>query len=61
MEHGGVLVESGRARRSSADPRLHGGGSCSAPATPSRTAAPRGPARAVWQFSDRPAARDAAT
>ena len=29
MGHGGVLVESGRARRSSADPRLHGGGSCS--------------------------------
>ena len=29
MEHGGVLVESGRARRSSADPRPHGGGSCS--------------------------------
>jgi hypothetical protein len=40
MGHGGVLVESGRARRSSADPRLHGGGSCS------------GPARAMWQFSD---------
>ena len=29
MGHGGVLVESGRAWLSSADPRLHGGGSCS--------------------------------
>ena len=30
MGHGGVLVdsESGRARRSSGDPRLHGGGCC---------------------------------
>ena len=28
MGHGGVLVESGRARRSSGDPRLHVGGCC---------------------------------
>ena len=41
MGHGGVLVESGRAWLSSADPRLHGGGSCSGTGDSRSTAAPR--------------------
>ena len=54
MEHGGVLVESGRARRASPDPRPHGGGCCSGTGD-SRSS--RGAARAVWRFSDRPYSR----
>ena len=45
MEHGGVLVESGRARRASPDPRPHGGGCCSGTGD-SRSS--RGAARVVW-------------
>ena len=41
MGHGGVLIESGRARRSSADPRPHGGGCCSGTGDSRSTAAPR--------------------
>ena len=41
MGHGGVLIELGRARRSSADPRPHGGGCCSGTGDSRSTAAPR--------------------
>ena len=41
MEHGGVLVESDRARRASPDPRPHGGGCCSGTGDSRSTAAPR--------------------